>query len=96
SARRSAATLGAALLPSIDGSAGRGVARKPRQRAAALDSRAKQLRDRGFDGRRVGRVARASMPFAASLGKDDAATLKLESTAEVLDVSDGPSGLSRA
>ncbi len=61
-----------------------------------LDSLAKQLRDGGFDGRRVGRVARALMPFAASLGKDGAPKLKLESNAEVLDASDGPSGLKRA
>ena len=61
-----------------------------------LDSLAKQLRDGGFDGRRVGRVARALMPFAASVGKDGAPKLKLESSAEVLDVSDAPSGLKRA
>jgi hypothetical protein len=61
-----------------------------------LDSLAAQLRDGGFDGRRVGRVARALMPFAASLKRDGAPLVKLETTLENLDVSDGPSGLKRA
>lgn len=61
-----------------------------------LDEIAASLRDGGMEPRRVGRIARALMPYAASLGRDGAPRPTIEPEAPLPDEAGGPSGLRRA
>tara|TARA_B100001750_G_scaffold245600_1_gene265648 strand:- start:383 stop:1360 length:978 start_codon:yes stop_codon:yes gene_type:complete len=60
-----------------------------------LDGVMAHLRDSGFDQRRVGRVARALMPFAAAVGRDGAPTPTLDTEAPLPGPEGGPSGYRR-
>jgi predicted protein tyrosine phosphatase len=60
-----------------------------------LDEIASGLREGGMEPRRVGRIARALMPYAASLGRDGAPRPKLEPEAALPDEAGGASELRR-
>jgi len=60
-----------------------------------LDEIASGLRDGGMEARRVGRIARALMPYAASLGRDGAPRPELEPEAALPDEAGGTSELRR-